>query len=157
MRKLLFSLLVLGMLGTTFGCDSGGDDNDGRADAEVFVGSWQVANLLLNGQDFTALLLANTQVAVVFDANGGFDLTLTSSSGTTDITGTYSVNESQETVTLTSSSFTDPVVVNYDVQNDNRIVLETDDVALFVGLTGVNPDDLGITVESITLIVTRMA
>lgn len=154
MRKLGFSIF-LALLGVVaIGCDSGSDDDDnGVSDAEVFVGDWTLTNLLLNGQDFTSLLLASATVDIDFET-AAFSLTITSDS-TTTIAGTYSVNEAQKTITLSSTSFANPVTVSYVITSNNQISMETDDVALFSGLTGINPDDIGIVVETIGLVVQR--
>ncbi len=156
MRKLWFSMLVLLMLGAAIGCDSGGGDEDtGPTDTEVFVGAWRLATLLLNGQDFTAFVLANATVNIDFEA-AAFTMNVVSDTTTTTISGTYNVNEAQETVTLTSSGFANPIVLDYVITTDNQIMLETEDIALFIGLTGFDPADLlGIVVETIGLIIQR--
>lgn len=154
MRKLLFSVLVIAMLGAAIGCDSGGDEDDsGPADAETFIGTWRLTTLLLNGQDFTAFLLANATVDIDFE-NTAFTMTIMSDSMST-FTGTYSVNDVQKTVTLTSASFPTPVALDYTINSENQISLETDDVALFIGLTGIDPASLGLVVETIGLVVQR--
>ncbi len=154
MRKLWFSVLVLLMLGAAIGCDSGGGDEDtGPTDTEVFVGAWRLATLLLNGQDFTAFVLATATVNIDFEA-AAFTMNVVSDT-TTTISGTYNVNETQETITLTSSGFANPIVLDYVITTDNQIMLETEDAALFIGLTGIDPADLGIVIETIGLIIQR--
>ena len=70
MRKRWLFTLVVVMLGAAVGCDSGGDEDDsGPTDAEVFVGNWRLTQLLLNGQDFTALVLASATVTIDFEAS----------------------------------------------------------------------------------------
>ena len=156
MRKLWFSVLVLLMLGAAIGCDSGGDDEDtGLTDTEVFVGAWRLATLLLNGDDFTPALitLAGITVNIDFEA-AAFTINVVSDT-TTTISGTYNVNETQETLTLTSSDFANPIVLDYVITTDNQIMLETEDAALFIGLTGFDPADLPFVIETIGLIIQR--
>ena len=156
MRKLWFSMLVLVMLGAAIGCDSGGDDGDnGQADAEVFIGNWQLANLLLNGSDFSALLLANATVNIDFEASA-FSIAIMTDSLTT-IAGTYTVNDVQKTVTLSSSDLPNAVPLAYTINSTNQITLETSDAALFIGLTNIDPASLGLMIETITLVVQRAA
>ncbi|MFQ5568768.1 MAG: hypothetical protein ACE5G0_03775 [Rhodothermales bacterium] len=156
MRKLSISLLILLLVGWTTGCDS--NDGDDQSDAEVFVGSWTLANLLINGQDLTAalfLLAEVNRVEIDFESNGTFRLQVVSASSPPEVTGTYSLNESLDTVTLTSSDFAAPVTLSYEIENNNRIVLDTDDVALLVELSGIDPSSLGLQVERLELILRR--
>ena len=153
MRKLWFSMLVLVMLGAALGCDSGGDD--GPADAEVFVGNWRLSQLLLNNSDFTAILLASATVTVDFEA-ATFSLVIMSDS-TTTIDGTYAVDEAAMSVTLTSGGLPNPVDLDYTINSENQITLQTSDAALFIGLTGIDPASLGLMIETITLVVQRTA
>lgn len=158
MRKLWFSTLVLVMLGAAIGCDSGGnDENTGPTDAEIFVGNWRLATLLLNGSpSFSDLLLANATVTIDFEAaTFSLDILDIMTDSTTTIAGTYTVNDVQKTATLTSSSFGNPVALNYMIASDNQISMETDDVALFIGLTGIDPASLPITIETVGLVVQR--
>ena len=155
MRKLWFAVLVLMLLGAAVGCDSGGDDDSGPADAEVFIGNWRLANLLLNGSDFSAILLANATVTIDFQASA-FSIDIMTDSLTT-IAGTYTVNDVQKTVTLSSSELPNAVSLDYTINSDNQITLETRDAALFIGLTGIDPASLGLVIETITLVVQRTA
>ncbi len=156
LKTLWFSMLVLVMLGAAIGCDSGGDDGDsGPADAEVFIGNWRLANLLLNGSDFSALLLANATVNIDFQASA-FNMDIMTDSATT-IAGTYTVNDVQKTITLNSSDLPGPVPLAYTINSENQITLETGDSALFIGLTGIDPASLGLVIETITLVVQRTA
>ena len=154
MRKLWLFTLVVVMLGGALGCDSGGDDEpSGPTDAEIFVGNWRLATLLLNGQDFSAILLANATVTIDFEASA-FSIDIMTDSLTT-IAGTYSINDVQNIVTLTSSDLGNPVPLGYTINSENQISLTTEDVALFIGLTGVDPASLGLTIQAIGLVVQR--
>jgi hypothetical protein len=137
MRKPVVYLVVLLLLGASVGCDSNGDD--GLTDAEIFVGGWVLTSLLLDGQGVSALLLASTDVDVLFE-NGAFTLTATGATGETTVAGTYRLDEGRQTVTLTSSAFTAPVVIDYEIQDDNRIVLNSDQPEFLSDLSGI---DLG--------------
>ena len=142
------------------GCDSGGNNEDtGPTDAEVFIGNWQLATLLLNGSpSFSDLLLANAMVTIDFEAaTFSLDILDIMTDSTTTIAGTYTVNEAQKTATLTSSDFTNPVPLDYTINSENQITMETADAALFIGLTGIDPATLPITIETIGLIVQRTA
>lgn len=152
MRKPVVYLVVLLLLGASAGCDSNGEGNDGLSDAEIFVGTWVLTSLLLDGQDVSALLLASTDVDVLFE-NGAFTLAATDASGETTVAGTYQLDEGQQTVTLTSSAFTAPVVIDYEIQNDNRIVLDSDQPEFLSDLSGI--DLGGIQVEIVTMIIQR--
>ncbi len=159
MRKLWLFALVLAMLGGAIGCDSGGDEDTGPTDAEVFVGNWRLTQLVLTGpdgsQDVTALLLTLAGITVDIDFESStfaIDVNMTDSMST--FAGTYNVNETQKTVTLTSSDFTAPVTIQYMIDSNNQITLETADVALFIDLTGFDPTTLG-QVDSITLVIQR--
>ena len=154
MRKLWLYTLVVVMLGVAVGCDSGGDDEpSGPTDAEIFIGNWRLGTLLLNGQDFSALLLANATVDIDFEAST-FSINIMSDSMTT-IAGAYTVNDVQKVVTLTSSSFDNPVPLGYTINSENQISLTTDDVALFIGLTGFDPAEQGLVIQTIGLVVQR--
>lgn len=161
MRKLFFSifLILLGVAAT--GCDSGSNDGDnGIADAEVFIGSWQVNNLRITNQgatqDVTALLLTTAGIKVLIDfESNAFDISVDNGDSTTTFMGTYSVNDTQKTVVLTSSDFNAPITIQYQIDSNNQITLDTDDVALFAELTGFDLVTLGIPVDSITLVVQR--
>ena len=74
---------------------------------------------------------------------------------TSSFAGTYSVNEAQKTITLVSSDFTAPVTIQYEIDSQDQISLETDDVALFIDLTGIDPASLGLDVERIGLVIQR--
>lgn len=156
MRKLGFSVLVLVMLGAAIGCDSGGDEESGPTDAEVFVGSWRLATLFLNGADFTDIVLASATVTIDFEAST-FNITIMTDSMST-IAGSYTVNDVLRRVTLTSSDFTNPVPLDYTINSENQITMETRDAALFIGLTGIDPATLGgLVIEEVGLVVQRTA
>ncbi len=154
MRKLGFFALVLLIFGGAIGCDSGGDDEPaGPTDAEIFIGNWRLSSLLLNGQDFSALLLQNATVDIDFEASA-FNMDIMTDSMST-IAGTYSIDDVQKTITLTSSTFDNPVPLGYTINSENQISLTTDDVALFIGLTGIDPASLGLVIQTIGLVVQR--
>jgi len=157
MRKCVVYIVVLLLLGWTAGCDSNNDDGDnGLSDAEVFIGAWVLTNLLLNGADVTRLVLAQADVEMLFANPGLFTLSVTNAAGiTTEVSGTYQLDESQLTLTLTSSDFDAPLAFNYVIQTDDRITLNSDQPQVLSELSGIDPADLGITVENVGLIIQR--
>ena len=158
MRKCVVYIVVLLLLGWTAGCDSSNnDDGDtGLSDAEVFIGTWVLTNLLLNGADVTGLVLAQADVEMLFANPGLFTLSVTNAAGiTTEVSGTYQLDESQLTLTLTSSDFDAPLAFNYVIQTDDRITLNSDQPQVLSELSGIDPADLGITVENVGLIIQR--
>lgn len=160
MRKPVLYIVMLLLLGSTAGCDSNDDNGDtDLTDAEVFLGNWILANLLLNGQDVSALLLAQVNVAMVFANGGSFDLTVTNADGTTtEIAGTYALNDAQKTLTLSSSEFEAPLTLDYTIQTEDRIILESDQPELLSELSGIDASAIpGLMVENVGLIVQRAA
>lgn len=154
MRLLSVTVLMLGLLLASVGCDSSNDAAGN--DAEVFVGSWTLTNLLLDGQDVSALLLAGTDVDAVFEAAGTYTMTVTSGSGApVEIDGTYQLDEGAKTLTLTASAFTQDVVIDYDVENENRLRFSTDQVVFLSELAGFDLEGLGLQVDTVTLIIQR--
>ena len=159
MRKLWFAMLVLVTLGAAIGCDSGGDDDSGPTDAETFVGNWRLTQLLLVSQgatqDATFLITAAGATVLIDFESSTFEITVETADSTSTFPGTYSVNDTQKTVILTSSEFTAPVTIQYEINSENQITLDTDDVALFVELTGFDLAGVGFQVDAITLVVQR--
>ena len=158
MRKLGVLMLVVLMLGAAVGCDSGGDE-DGPTDAETFVGAWRLSSLLLTSQgasqDATFLITAAGATILIDFQSSAFEINVETTDSTSTFTGTYSVNDTQKTVILTSSDFNAPITIRYEIDSNNQITLETDDVALFVELTGVDLAMLVPEVDRITLVIQR--
>ncbi len=157
MRKRVVYIVVLLLLGWTAGCDSNNDNGDnGLSDAEVFIGTWVLTNLLLNNTDVTGLVLAQANVEMLFANPGLFTLSVTDADGiTTEVSGTYQLDARQLTLTLTSSDFDAPLAFNYVIQTDDRIRLDSDQPQVLSELSGIDPADLGIQVENVGLIIQR--
>jgi len=154
MRTLSVTVLMFGLLLVAAGCDSGNDDD--RSDADVFIGTWTLTNLLLDGQDVSALLLAGTDVDAVFEAAGTFTMTVTrGSAAPVEIDGTYELDEGAKTLTLTASVFTQNVAINYVIERENRLRFSTDQVAFLSELAGFDLEGLGLQVDTVTLIIQR--
>ena len=158
MRKRVVYIVVLLLLGWTSGCDSNNDDGDnGRSASEIFLGTWVLTKLLLNGQDVTALVLVQVDVEMLFANPGRFTLSVTNAGGmTTEVSGTYQLDESLLTLTLTSSDFAAPLKLTYLIQTDDRIMLDSDQPEVLSELSGLDAADLvGIEVENVGLIIQR--
>ncbi len=121
MRKSSVFLLVLLFALTSIGCDSTEDDDP--SDAEIFVGTWTLVGLsddegdklALFGQvanGFTATLRGDNTFHVLVDYIQQDDL---------EIAGTYTVNE--DATTLVLSIGTQNPAFDYQIENENRIVL----------------------------------
>ena len=130
MRLGTLSVFVLLLLGWTSGCDSNKDGNDGPSDAEIFVGEWGVARITdADGDQTQAFLSLVDSFLTSLRADGTFDITIdyndaANAAGQNDInvSGTYAVNESSNTLTLTIAN-AGALPLNYRIENNDRITI----------------------------------
>ena len=129
MRMGLLLVFVLLLLGWTSGCDSNNDD--GPSDAEIFVGEWGVARITDGDGDQTQAFLSLVDSFLTsLRADGTFDITIDYNDAANaarqndiDASGTYTVNESNNTLTLTAAANPVPLLLSYTIENNDRITM----------------------------------
>lgn len=157
MRKLVPVLWMLALLLVVAGCDS---SNNEDSDVDVFVGSWTVSQVDLNGLELTDLLFTVggvDQAGAEFGSSGSFTLFAVLEGTRNEVQGNFTLDETQKTLTVTSSELGAPLVLNYTIDNDNQISVSTEDAGLLAALTNVDLEDLGIQVETVRLVLTRVS
>ena len=130
MRKRAVYIVVLLLLGWTAGCDSSDDGNDGPSDAEIFVGEWGLARITDGDGDQTqAFLSLVVSFLTSLRADGTFDITIdyndaanAAGQNDIDVSGTYTVNESNNTLTLTAANAV-ALPLSYTIENNDRITI----------------------------------
>ena len=128
MRMGMLSVFVLLLLGWTSGCDSNNDD--GPSDAEIFVGEWGVARITdADGDQTQAFLGLVDSFLTSLRADGTFDITIDYNDAANaarqsdiDVSGTYTVNESNNTLTLTAATAV-ALPLSYTIENNDRITI----------------------------------
>ncbi len=128
MRMGVLSVFVLLLLGWISGCDS--NNNDGPSDAEIFVGEWGVARITdADGDQTEAFLSLVDSFLTSLRADGTFDITIdyndaanAAGQNDIDVSGTYTVNESSNTVTLTVANV-GALPLSYMIENNDRITI----------------------------------
>lgn len=138
MRKLSLIMMIFGLLVfTACDSDSGSDDT---SDKDAFVGNWNLAGFSTGGQDITTVVGSQySQFSIEFTSNDGAQLTVVNvetPNEPTIIAGTYSVNESDNSIALDVSVQGTDVTLsfNYEIVNNNQIVLTaSSSTALLMG------------------------
>jgi len=128
MRMGMLSVFVLLLLGWTSGCDSNNDD--GPSDAEIFVGEWGVARITDDDGDQTEAFLSLVDSFLTsLRADGTFDIIIDYNDAANaarqsdiDVSGTYTVNESNNTLTLTAANAV-ALPLSYTIENNDRITI----------------------------------
>jgi len=128
MRMGVLSVFVLLLLGWTSGCDSNNDD--GPSDAEIFVGEWGVARITDDDGDQTEAFLSLVDSFLTsLRADGTFDIIIDYNDAANaarqsdiDVSGTYTVNESNNTLTLTAANAV-ALPLSYTIENNDRITI----------------------------------
>lgn len=128
MRMGILSVFVLLLLGWTSGCDSNNDD--GPSDAEIFVGEWGVARITDGDGDQTQAFLSLVDSFLTsLRADGTFDIIIDYNDAANaarqndiDVSGTYTVNESNNTLTLTAATAV-ALPLSYTIENNDRITI----------------------------------
>jgi hypothetical protein len=101
--------IVAAILGAAAACGGGGDGGGGPSPSQV-IGSWNVTKLLFvsqaNPQQSVDRIAQGATAVMVIDANNGFTLTITPTTGPQEIqTGTWSLSGQIFTVTPTGMPF----------------------------------------------------
>ena len=131
MRKSVIYIVVLLLLGWTAGCDSNDDNgDDGPSDAEVFVGEWEIARITDGDGDQTqAFLDLVDSFEADLRADGTFDISIdyddeanAAGQGDIDVSGTYAVSESNNTLTLTVAN-AGALPLSYQIESNDRITI----------------------------------
>jgi len=130
MRKCVVYMVVLLLLGWTAGCDSSDDGNDGPSDAEIFVGEWGLTRITDgNGDQTQAFLDLIVSFLTSLRADGTFDITIdyndaanAAGQNDIDVSGTYTINESNDTLTLTAANAV-ALPLSYTIENNDRITI----------------------------------
>ena len=121
---------MLLLLGWTAGCDSSDDGNDGPSDAEIFVGEWGLTRITDGDGDQTqAFLDLIVSFLTSLRADGTFDITIdyndaanAAGQNDIDVSGTYTINESNNTLTLTAANAV-ALPLSYTIENNDRITI----------------------------------
>ena len=134
MRKTLVCGLILLMFGWITGCDSDSND-DGPSDAERFVNTWTLSQVMDDRGDQTAVFLEGFNgITVAFTPNGTYTMVVDAKDDTQDVTltGPYVANESAKTVSLTIEfgGQTLQFPLSYSFQNDTTLLLSGNSVLL---------------------------
>ena len=153
------ALLVLLALAWV-GCDSSDPEDEEPTDADVFVGTWAVTGVSINDQEVGALILTQLDEASArFDGNGldddgAFSGVVVRDGERSELVTRYELDEAEGTVTFTGGVFESPVALDYTIESNDRIVLESNDATFLAAFAD---DDLSgfEEINSIELVLTR--
>lgn len=132
-------------------CDSSGDD-----DEVSLVGSWNVTQIAINGQNMTALILGQAGIESLgasFESTGAMEIYVMMEGERFATSGTYTASGGN--LVLQSDSFAAPLDLTYTTQNSSTVVLTSDDVAILSELSGVDPGSIPFQVERIDITIRR--
>lgn len=121
----LFTIAMMAAVLVWAGCDSSEDDNDDNPDgeAEMLVGTWNATSVKAGPLDILAL----TGFAMTVDLNDSGDGTITATEedgSVTEVSGTYSVDESAKTITLSGADIEDDLVLAYTLTDMDNLAVE---------------------------------
>jgi hypothetical protein len=136
-RRLASMLLILPLL-TWVGCDSSEDGDDDFDDTEVLVGTWNATAIKVDaGTGAVDILpLLGLSFEITLASNGQASLLVTEEDGsTTSLSGDYSVNETNKTITLNDDELDEDLVLTYSIEDEDTVRVELD---------GSDLDDIGI-------------
>lgn len=127
MRKQIPSALLFILAVALAGCDAVGEDPE----EELFNGSWNVVEVESETTDYTSIVLAPYASAVFSFVADGDDLIIyldvRDSPDDVLIQGRFDVDSDDQELTLFSSAFPGAFDFDYVFENDNRVILWTDD------------------------------
>ena len=162
-RTRVLPLAVIALLALTWaGCDStDNEDEEEITDADVFVGTWAVDRVDADDENITVLV--GTQIdldetSVTFDEGGTFSGLAVSAGDESDrrqISGRYSVDESDGTITFTGDAFEEPATLNYAIESDDEIELTSNDSAFFAAFAGIDPEDFNLEINNLRIVLAR--
>jgi len=129
MKKLSTFLLVVAVAIMNAGCDS--NNNDTQSVSDLLADGWTLTSVQDSEGDQTAVFLAGfNSVDATFTQSGDFTIDVDSKvdTGDTSVSGTWSVNESQNRLTLTTTFSGIPINLQftYTFNGDNEITLTAD-------------------------------
>jgi len=127
MRKLFPFLMIFGLLVMT-ACDSDSNGDDSSSDSEMLVGTWAVAGLTdASGDRSAGLVESYNSVLITLTANGGVTMAVDAKvpEASLTATGTYTVNESENSMTATLEVLGQPTPLSfgYEFADDNTLRL----------------------------------
>lgn len=127
MPKHLITALALLVSLTFLGCDLTDDDPE----EELFNGAWQIVEVESENVDYSSLILGRyTSAVIAFVADeDDFSIFLDVADSPDDvlIQGEFDVDSGDEELTLFSPAFPGAFDFNYVFENDDRVILWTDD------------------------------
>ena len=154
------SLTALALLTLLWaGCDSSDPaEEEQQTDADVFVGDWELTGVSVNGLDVSALALGQVEEASAqFESNGTFSGIATREGESNEVTSSYELDEGSDgegTVTFTGGPFETPVTLDYAIENNDEIVLESENEAFLTAFADTDLSGLG-DINSVSLVLTR--
>ena len=156
-------LVIVALLAVTWiGCDSTDNSEDEETtEADVFVGTWTVTRVEANNNDITPIVRTQInldETSVTFDEEGTFSGLAVSSGDEGDqrqISGRYSVDENNATITFTGDAFDEPATLNYTIEGDNQIELTSNDSAFFAAFAGIDPEDFNLEIDNLSIVLAR--
>jgi len=124
MRMLSLFMLICGLLVVT-GCDS---NDDSSSDADMFVGTWQVAGLTdASGDRSAGLAESYNSVRITLGNAGNVTMAVDAKVAAASLTasGTYSINETDDTLTATLEvgGNPTPLTFSYEFVDDSTLQL----------------------------------
>lgn len=127
MRKHILTVLVFLLAVAISGCDLAEEDPE----EERFDGAWQIVEVESENTDYSSLVLGrytSAVIAFVSDEND-FQILLDVADSPDDILiqGEFRVRSGREELTLFSSAFPGAFDFNYVFENEDRVILWTDD------------------------------
>lgn len=133
------------------GCDSNESDDDGSSDADVLVGDWNATSIKAGPVEVIGIL--GLTMTLTLDADGTGTIEAVDEDGnTTELTGTYEVDETAKTITMSGADTEVDLVIEYEIVDQDTISVELDsssleDLGFDLGQFGSLLQDVPITVE----------
>lgn len=120
----LFSVAIVAAVLVWAGCDSSEDNDDNPdGDAVMLVGTWNATSVKAGPLDI--LSLTGIAMTVELDDNGSGTITAAEEDGSvTEVSGTYTVDETAKTITLSGSDIEGDLVLEYTLTDMDNLAVE---------------------------------
>jgi hypothetical protein len=134
------------------GCDSSDtDDGSEASDTDVLVGDWNATSIKAGPVEVSGILGLTMTLSLDADGTGMIEA-VDEDGNSTELSGTYSVDETASTITLTGEDFDNDLVIDYEIVDQDTISVELEssslaDLGFDLGQFGSVLEDVPITVE----------
>lgn len=133
------------------GCDSNESDDNGNGDADVLVGDWNATSIKAGPVEVSGILGLTMTLSLDADGTGMIEA-VDEDGNSTELTGTYEVDETAKTITMSGADVEGDLVIDYEIVDENTISVELEsssleDLGFDLGEFGSLLQDVPITVE----------